>query len=111
MSLKPKGLCKAVELIADEPHKFSVTATVVCVDEDGNKFSFEANYFSSELKPYNPNQGMIFYDWDRKRRLYIESHQHRWRASDKESDLNYRMQLYLGGRAFDDVPELETTRW
>ena len=110
MSIRPKGLCRAVELIADEPHKLSVTATIVCIDEDGNKFSFNAAYFNSELNPYNPNQGMDFYDWYRKRSAYINNHKNRWRASDKESGRDYRMQLYLDGRAFDDVPELES-KW
>jgi hypothetical protein len=107
--LKPQGDVRAVSLIPDVPkNKVAVSATVVCEDDAGNKFSFRATYFVSDIRPYNPEQEMEFFDWDRKRSKYIDSHKNRWRASDKEHDREYRQNLYLEGKAFDDVPELKT---
>ena len=85
-----------------------VSTVVICEDSKGNKFSLTAAYFVNELRPYNPDQGMDFSTWDRKRGDHISAHPNRWRYEYNHASWARSMKDYMTGVAYDNVPELNS---
>ena len=60
----PNGKVIATQLIPLPPaNSITVRAQVVCVDEDGVEYVFNATSFNGELKPYSAKQELPYRDW------------------------------------------------
>lgn len=60
----PKGNVVATQLISlPAANSITVRAQVVCVDEDGVEYVFNATSFNNELKPYSAKQALPYRDW------------------------------------------------